>query len=363
MRGANAISSKQMALYTFVCQTGIGSIILPSALAKDVGHDGWISIMITGVLAITVAALLALLLKKNSVKGILDINKAIFGRIIGTGLNVLIFTYLLAAASAGANIFLFFLRISFFPLTPPLVMSILLLIPSFYMVWYGLKTTARFKVCTLFSYFSMLIYIILINKNIRLTFLMPVGEAGIKPLLYSIKTSYFSFVGLELIAIFYSEITDKDKALKWHVFANLFSMMFLAIVTATSTAVFGEKFLPVQSITMFNLFRVYSMKVLERVDLYIIGLWFFALSCSVRAYIMASWYSLVKICKEKKKPFVYVLFIILLIAISRIPRDINQSIRFLDIINYSSMGITTLFILCLIIAAVKMKGGKKHEKG
>jgi spore germination protein (amino acid permease) len=363
LNGTNAVTSKQMALFTFVCQTGIGIITLPTALANEVGHDGWISVIITGFLAIIVAALIALLLKNNSGKGILDINKAVFGRVIGTGLNFLIFTYLLIAASAGATIFVIYLRISFFPLTPPLIMSLLILTPSFYMVWYGLKTVARFKTCTLFSYAIILVYIILIYRDIRLTFLMPVGEAGIIPLLYSIKITYFSFIGLELIAVFYAEITDKDKALKWHVYANIFSMLFLLIITAASTAVFGEKFLPVQSVALFNLFRVYNVNILERVDLFIIASWFFAMGCSIRAYMMASWYSLIKICKVQKNAFIYLLYIFLLLIISRIPKDINQSYYFLDIINYSGMGITIFFILSLFISAVKMKGGKKHEKG
>jgi hypothetical protein len=115
LNGTNAVTSKQMALFTFVCQTGIGIITLPTALANEVGHDGWISVIITGFLAIIVAALIALLLKNNSGKGILDINKLVFGRVIGTILNILIFAYLLAAASAGAKIFVTFLRISFLP--------------------------------------------------------------------------------------------------------------------------------------------------------------------------------------------------------------------------------------------------------
>lgn len=362
MKGANAITSKQMAVYTFVCQTGIGSIIIPSALAKEVGHDGWISIIITGILAIAIAALIASLLKKSG-KGILDINRSIFGKIIGTGLNLLIFAYLLAAASAGARAFVNFLRISLLPLTPPTIMSLLILLPSFYMVWQGLKTTARYKICTLFSYAAILIYIILIYKDIRLSFLMPVGEAGIKPLLYSVKTSYFSFIGLELIAVFYTEITDKGNALKWQVLANLSSMLFLAIIIAACTAVFGDKFLPAQNIPLFNLFRVYNLKIIERIDLFMIAIWFFAMSCSIRAYIMASWYSLFKIFKEKKNPYIYALFVFILILVGRIPKDINQAYYFLDIINYSGMGITVLFILCLIISILKKKGDTKHEKG
>jgi len=99
-----------MALFTFVCQTGIGSIILPTTLAKEVGHDGWISVFATGILSIAVAALLGLLLKKSSGKGILDINKEVYGKVTGTAFNILIFAYLLFTASAGVSIFVIFLR-------------------------------------------------------------------------------------------------------------------------------------------------------------------------------------------------------------------------------------------------------------
>lgn len=363
MNGANAITSRRMALFTFVCQTGIGIIMLPTDLASEVGHDGWISVVITGFLAIIIAALIAFLLKKNPGIGILDANKTVFGKVIGSGLNFLIFIYLLIATSAGARVFVCFLRISLFPLTPPLIMSLLIMMPSFYMVWYGLKTVVRFKTFTVAAYVVILVYIILIYKDIRLTFLMPVGEAGIIPLLYSIKTTYFSFVGLELIAVFYAEITDKENALKWHVLANFFTMLFLLIITAVTTAVFGEKFLPDLSITLFNLFRIYNVDVFERVDLFIIAIWFFAMGCSIRAYMMASWYSLVKICKDKKKIFIFFIYIVVIVVISRIPKDINQVYSFLDIINYSGMGITVFFILSLFISAIKTKGGKKYEKG
>ena len=363
MNGANAITSRRMALFTFVCQTGIGIITLPTDLASEVGHDGWISVVITGFLAIIVAALIAFLLKKNPGIGVLDANKAVFGKVIGSGLNFLIFIYLLIAASAGARIFVCFLRIAYFPLTPLLIMSFLILMPSFYMVWHGLKTVARFKIFTLAAYVVILVYIIMIYEDIRLTFLMPVGEAGIIPLLYSIKTTYFSFIGLELIAVFYAEITDKEEALKWHILSNFFTMLFLLIITAVTTAVFGEKFLPDLNMTLFNLFRIYNIDVFERVDLFIIATWFFAMSCSIRAYMMASWYSIVKICKDKKKFFIYFIYIVMLIAISRIPKDINQVYSFLYIINYSGMGITVFFILSLFISAVKTKGGKKYEKG
>gem|GEM_PF-2712676 len=60
---------------------------------------------------------------------------------------------------------------------------------------------------------------------------------------------------------------------------------------------------------------------------------------------------------------IYIIFVVLLIMIGRIPSDINESYLFLDIVNYSGMGITVFFIISLFISAVKTKGGKRYEKG
>jgi spore germination protein (amino acid permease) len=356
MTGRNNVTSRQMALFTFVTQTGIGVITLPTIMAREVGHDGWISLMIAGIIAVVVSVLFALLLKRYSDKGIYDINKMIFGEFLGKILNGLLVIYLLLAAARGVRVFTLFLRITVLPLSPPVAISPFILLPSIYLTWQGLKYVCRFKYISVLSYVIAFLFMGLMYDELRLSFLRPIGEAGIVQIISSIQTSFLAFIGLELIVFLFPEITDKEKAFKWHISANLLSTAFFMIVVAVCTALFGERFLKIQTIPLFNMARSYNAPILERVDLYIVSLWFVVMGCSMRAYMFTAYYSLNKVFKMKKTKLTLSLYFALLVLISRIPRDINEAFMFLDIMSYVGIGISAFFILCLCLSFVRKKG-------
>jgi len=358
----NAVTSVQMMRFIFVCQTGIGVIALPALLAKEVGHDGWISTLAAGIIAIFLASLIVVLLRRYGNKCIYDITRLIFGKIIGTFFNIVIFCYLLFASSCGLMVFLIYLRITLFPLTPSIVMGPLIIMPSIYMVWNGLKTVARFKLVTLFSYVVMISYIILIIKEMRLSFLMPLGEAGLMPLLMSLPTSFFAYIGVELIAVFYPEVVDKENVLKYHVLANVFSTLFVTLIVAACTAMFGENLLAVLGVPLFNLSRIFNAPVIERVDLYIVSAWFLAMGCSLRAYLMAAYYSLNRVFRLKKNRIIYTVFICVFIGISLVTGDPNEAYMLLDILNYIGIGVIFLMIICLILSMFRKNGVVENEQ-
>ena len=358
MNGGNSVTSRQMALFTFVTQTGLGVITLPTVMAKEVGHDGWISLLISGVIAVILSVLFAVLLKKYSNKGIYDINKLIFGKIIGNVLNFLLVLYLLLAAMRGVRVFTLFLRLTVLPLSPPSAVSPFVMLPSVYLVWQGLKYVCRFKYITVLSYIVALLFMALFIGQLRGSFLMPIGEAGINQILSSIKTSLPAFIGLELIVFLFPEIVNKKKAFRWHLLAIILSTLFFIIVVATSTSLFGENFLKVQTIPLFNMSRSYNAPIIERVDIYIISLWFVVMGCSMRAYMFTAFYSLQKVFKLKKTKVLLIIYFTFLVLFSRLPRDINEAFMFLNVTNYIGIGVSVFFILCLCLSFVRKKGVK-----
>jgi len=347
-----------MALLTIITQTGIGITTLPSVLAKEVGHDGWISLLVTGILAVILSACIAQLLKRYSDKNIFDIGRLIFGKAVGAFFNILLILYLVSAAAAGIRIFSAFLRLTLLPLTPSLVLTPFILLPTAYLIWQGLKPICRFKYVTIASHAAVLLLIILLIPNLKLSFLMPVGEAGMTSILYSMKTSFFAFVGLELIVFFYPEITDNKDTMKWHMLSSVVSTLILLIIVAASTALFGENLIKILSIPLFNLMRVYNAPIFERVDLYLIASWYVAMDSSIRSYIFASFYSLQKVFGLRKSKTLLILVMASMIMLSRIPQDINASFMFLEIINYAGMGVSVYLIICLCLSFIKKKGVK-----
>lgn len=356
MKGRNNVTSRQMALFTFVTQTGLGVITLPAVMAREAGHDGWISMLLSGSAAIMLSLLFALLLRRYSDKGIFEINKLIFGKVLGISINFLLTAYLIFAAVRGVRIFTIFLRLTVLPLTPPLVISPFIMLPSIYLVWSGLKYVCRFKYISVLSYVVALLFMALMINDMRVSFLMPVGEAGMDRILSSVRISFRAFMGLELIVFLFPEITDKEKAFKWNTAANVFSTLFFIVVVIACTMVFGERFLQIQTIPLFNMARAYNAPILERVDLYIISLWFVVMGCSMRAYMFTAYYGLQEVFKMKNTKLTLLAYFTVLVLLSRIPRDINEAFMFFDITNYIGIGVSAFFVLCLCASFLRRNG-------
>ncbi|MCT8975067.1 spore germination protein [Clostridium sp. CX1] len=361
MKGKHNITSKQMALLTFIAQTGMGMITLPTIMARMVGHDGWISILIAGIISVMLGILIVLLLKRYCNRSIYDINRLIFGRLIGFIVNTLLIVYLLLAAAASARIFSVFLRLTLLPRTPVFIIVPFVMLPSIYLVWCGLKYVVRFKYISLMAYVVSIIYLLILTKQYRFSFLLPIGEAEVLKVLSGVKTGFFTFLGLELVAFVFPEINDKKNLLKWHIIAISLTTLFSLIIVVTSTALFGENFLKIQTIPLFNLGRVYNAPILERLDLYLIASWFIVMGCSMRAYMFAAYYSLGKVFKIKDSKGNVLIFFVVLILLSRIPRDINEAFMARQVISLAGIGVYLFLVLCFCLSFVRTKGVESHE--
>ncbi|MBK1811157.1 GerAB/ArcD/ProY family transporter [Clostridium sp. YIM B02505] len=355
------VTSKQMVLLTFLAQTGVSMLTLPTVIARAIGHDGWITIILAGILSVILGALIVHLLNRYRDKSIYEINTLLYGKIIGYFLNIILIIYLLLAAANSVRAFSVFLEITIMPRTPIYVIAPFVMLPSIYMVGCGLKYVVRFKYVSCVSYMISFLYLLLLLKDYRISFLMPIGEAGMLEILKSVKKGFFAFLGLELVAFLYPEVTDKQNLMKWHVFAIILSTLFSLLIVVTATSLFGANFLKVQTLPLFNMARVYKAPVFERLDLYLITVWFVVMGCSMRAYMIAAYYSLGKVFKIKDNKSMVLLFFLLLILLSRIPKDFNQVFLFREIISQIGIGVYIFLVLCLCISYFKTKGVKKND--
>src|SRR4051794_11483929 len=88
------ITSNQLMIYGISAQVGTGILLLPSSLAAEEGHDGWISTLLTGILSILLIIIIMELLKRCSNKSIYEINNLLYGKYLGWFLSFIIFLYL-----------------------------------------------------------------------------------------------------------------------------------------------------------------------------------------------------------------------------------------------------------------------------
>lgn len=358
MEDRNQITAKQLGVFILSAQVGLGVIGLPSDLAKAVGHDGWISILSAGLLSTLVTIILIALLRRYSNQSIFEINRHLFGNILGQTINILLILYLSFSMVAAFRYFTEFIKLFTMEATPEIILALLIIAPTVYLSWYGLKPVARFSQIIFFILFFVLVLSLLTIKKVRLTFLMPVGAADLTTLGQSIIPATLAFIGLELTVFLYPYIKDKENTLKWVVSANLCTMVFIAIIFVVTTGLFGENLLKMQVAPLFNLARYYRAPYLGRVDLIFILLWFPLLESTFRSYFFTTYDSLRRSFAFKNQKRVYGLYTALTILLSRLPNDMTQATQLAKGVNLSGIAVFGFLILCYLYSLIKQRSEK-----
>lgn len=358
MTERNKITSKQLGIYILTAQIGFGVLTLPATLARDVGHDGWISILAAGLISSLAIVLIILLLKKYAGKSIFEISRYLFGGFFGKVVNFFLILYLGFLTVVGFRIFTEFITLYTLALTPKFIVAVLIIIPAAYLIWHGLKPLTRFSYFIFLVLFFVLILAFLVADKIRLTFLMPVGAAGIASLGKSLGTTFIAYIGFELVAFVYPYVVDRKNTMKWVLGANLTSMAVFVLVFVVTTGLFGENLLKTQMIPLFELSRYYRMPFIERTDLLFVLLWFSLIEGTFLAYSFAAYDGLRRVFAVKNRRLLFPLFIAAVILFSRIPADLVQTFWAADMVNIGGIVVIGLLILCYLFSFINRRGVK-----
>ncbi|HEY8392519.1 MAG TPA: GerAB/ArcD/ProY family transporter [Capillibacterium sp.] len=358
MEERNQITAKQLGIFILSAQVGLGVIGLPANLAKKVGHDGWIAILGAGLLSSLLAIVLIALLRRYAGQSIFEINRDLFGPWPGKVINFLLILYLNFSMVAAFRYFTEFIKLFTLEATPGIILALLIIAPTFYLCWYGLKPVARFSRIIFLILFFILLLSLLTIKKLRFSFLLPVGAADPASLGQSLVPATFVFIGLELAVFLYPYVKDKENTLKWVLGANLCTMLFTTIIFLVTTGLFGENLLKTQVAPLFNLARYYRAPYLGRIDLFFILFWFPLLEGTFRSYFFTAYDSLRRLFRFKNRKLGYGLYTVLTILLSRLPRDFNQAGQLANAVTLSGIGVFGFLVLCYLYSLLNKRGVK-----
>ncbi|MDP4178087.1 MAG: GerAB/ArcD/ProY family transporter [Bacillota bacterium] len=352
----NQITSRQLMGILLSIQLGIGMLTLPADLSVVSGHDGWIPVLLYGIILTAVIALMMKLLNRYDNQSIFEINKYIYGKYIGWIFNLLIIAYFWYSSCLSFRIYINILHVQVLRTTPSLILDIFIILPIYYLTWNGLKYVSRITFLIYISLAFFLILFVLVLKDIRLTFLMPVGECGLEGIKAGIKPCVFAYLGYELIPIIYPEITNKQKAMKYSLFSNIIVTLFFLMLVLVTTSFFGEEMLKKSMYPIIKLSRSYKAIVIDRIDLLFIVFWLVSQSIAFTAYFSVTYYSMHKILKFTRKTLYLIVFTIITILLSNIPKSNSQLTIYNDIMTVSGFSFTILLIVSYFFSFIRKKG-------
>lgn len=221
-------------LENFVAVTAV--LLVPLSTTKAAGHDGWIAPIIATLSAAYLIFVVYWLGKLYPGKTAIEYLPLLLGNVAGkiTGLVYILLLAWICATAIRVFIALIF-GTGVFTITPEIVVGLMLIIATTYATASGLEVIGR--TMSIFWLLIMIIYLVFMLEIIplmKVSALLPVGEAGVPAILKSSLVSHGFRAEVIILAMLLPYIRSPREALIGAHLANLligFVMMLTIIAT------------------------------------------------------------------------------------------------------------------------------------
>jgi hypothetical protein len=187
---------------------------------------------------------------------------------------------------------------------------------------------------------------------------MPIGQGGIEGIRDSFSTCIFAFLGYIVTSVIYPEITNKKKAIKYVLGANLITTVFYILLLLVVTSFFGEEMLKKSLYPTITLARSYRAPIIERMDVLFIAIWLPVIAMTTRGYFCITYYSINKLLKLNKKGIYLFVFTAITILLSTVPKSLSQMDKYNNVMLISGTIFSIFMVVCYLFSFIRKKGVK-----
>ncbi|WP_270181256.1 GerAB/ArcD/ProY family transporter [Alkalihalobacillus sp. CinArs1] len=345
-------------IIVFIISTiiGVGIVTLPREAANVIDQPNmWVSVVLGAAIAFLNGLLIFSVIKRNPEQTIYDIGPNVVGRLLGSVFNIIFVLYAICISAFIMRMMAEIVNYYLLDLTPRLVVISVLIVACVYLVSTGITNIMAF----LQLYFPIILLMFLLLtilsvRNIEVTNLRPVFVNDIVPLIIGAKTTFFSFVGYELIMV----LSNRKSISGWK---SMSTIMLISLGTVCTIYVLffilniGILSLEELKVTTFPTIEMaksieFQGFFFERFELLFLFGWIITIFTTVVAYYYAALLGLCKTLRCNKNIYLNILIGSIIIVLSIFPDGITELFSYGTYINYLSYAslIGIPFILLLI---------------
>lgn len=322
------------------------------------GADAWLTVIATGLLAALSVFVILSLAKQFPNDTIFTFSKKIFGKYIGTLINLM---YILFSVLSTAFVLRVFLSIIFniaFRETPMIALILLYLLSAVHISTKNVMVISRVAEISFIFLIIILVTIPLLKFEINLDFLKPIGINGIGNISKGVLPSLNSFLGLYGILLFIPYIKNKSASMKSALLGIGFTTIVYTFYSILLVSFFGPNRVSIFFWPILKYIGTISTPVIERVDVILIMLWSAIGLISVYIGFYFAKIGLVEtfgLKGDKKNYIIITIVYIILTFLTQYPNDYFDLLAFNKILVVFSLGINFILPLVLLIFSLVFK--------
>ncbi|MFB7138780.1 GerAB/ArcD/ProY family transporter [Gottfriedia sp. NPDC056225] len=351
------IKNKHLFFIILFTQFGVTISRLPFSVYKITGSDGWISVLLTGVLIQILLFIYYSLYKSFPEKGFTEYTKILMNTYIGSFINICYFIYFLYICIKLSIEFVDVINIWMFPNTPTWVVLILFILTAIFIAKENIQTIGRTFLSFSFIFFFVILFIMFAYKNAHFGRLLPIGDSGIKKIAFGISPAFVNMLGFEVFLFLGTDFENTKKKLSTISLANLVSTTLFTFVILTCYVSLSHYQSKTVKYPILYIIKGFQLQMVENLHIVLLSFWtiIMALSFIIYLYILSE--GILKQFKSKVHNRTLVVVIISLFLVSIYP---IFSIPILDKLQFLSISIyfDSIFIIlipCLLFIVNKVR--------
>lgn len=236
------LTSPQVTMQLFAAMVGVGVLSLPGSVGAEAGTDSWIVIILSGLFAMLAVSLMAYLGNRFPGHSIVQYAPILLGRFAGTIVLLAFLFYFLMFVGTVVRISADVTKLFLLDLTPVEMIIISMLCMSSYLIMHGVNAMARFN--EFIQPFTLILLLLVLTQTFRDTDfgrILPVMGDGLHPLIKAFPTTFFAFLGFEIL-LFIHPFMEKPATARRAAWLSICAALLLyTLITVLSIAVLGAK--------------------------------------------------------------------------------------------------------------------------
>jgi len=343
-RDNEKISATQIALILTLTMIGTGILTLPQSLAKEAGADGWIIIVVGGVLGIALANIYGYIVKSHPHTKYMDILSMHLSKYVAYVIVVMTIIYLLILNGFIIRIFGEAIKMFLLFKTPIELIIFSMLLVSVFLVRKGIETLGRFaEIMIPIIFIPSLLLFMLALQNAEMKNLLPVFQVSIKEIVKAIPIVLFSFLGFELLFIF-GFFVNKPKEISEPInYAMIFVILAYIFLNSMTLLNFGVKqtqHLIWPTLSLFKTIEIPGLFI-ENVEALVMSIWVLIAFTTIAPLHLATSYLMADIVGMKDNKLLALPILPIIYLIAMFSENIAETYAHLD-------KITNFLYFCIV---------------
>ena len=340
---------------------GLGILTMPRLVVKDALQDGWIAIVMGGLILIMALLLMNRVCQRFPELTLVEMLERVFGRYLGMVLALVFICFEIFLAAVMSRIWTGIIGTYLLPKTPSTVIIAVFLLAVSYLTIEGLKNIGR--ICEISQYLIIPLFLVVIVTLPEADWLnlMPVGGSGIKNILLALATTGFGYSGAIIYMVIYPFNIKKEKALRAGLAGAVFVIGTYVFLVAVSIMVFGS--MGIQGIRwpILELMRITTFPVIERLDFFVLLFYQLIVYRITALSIFNAGFGLAKILHLKEHRYMVLAVLPFIYTIALLPQDVFEVEKFSNWAGIVGVSIDVIFpVLLLLGAAIWVKKGESR---